>query len=357
MPVNLREFEALAREIVTPMAWAYYAGGANDEITLREADRAWERFRIRPRVLVDVSAVDTRTSVLGTPLAFPVLTAPCALNQLAHADGEVAVARAAATCGIVQVLSTASSTGLEEIAAAVPAPRWFQLYCYKDLAITEDLVRRAEAAGCTAICLTVDVPILGRREREVRASFAPPAGVTMKILERYATDEMHAAPGSSALAHYVASRWDASLTWDVVGWLRSRTKLPIVLKGILSGEDAALAVEHGAHAVVVSTHGGRQLDRIIASADALAEVVGAVQGRAEVLVDGGIRRGTDILVALALGARAVLVGRPYLWGLAVNGEAGVTHVLTLLRDEFALAMALSGCASAPLISRNALARG
>ena len=356
MPVNLREFEALAREIVTPMAWAYYAGGANDEVTLREADRAWDRFRLRPRVLVDVSAVDTRTTILGTPLAFPVLTAPCALNRLAHPDGEVAVARAAAASGIVQVLSTASSTGLEEVATAVPAPRWFQLYCYRDLAITEDLVRRAESAGYTALCLTVDVPILGRREREVRASFAPPAGVTMKILERYANDQLPMVHGESALAQYVVSRWDASLTWDVVSWLRTKTALPIVLKGILTGEDAALAVQHGAHAIVVSTHGGRQLDRVVASAAALGEVVASVQGGAEVLVDGGIRRGTDVLVALALGARAVLIGRPYLWGLAVDGEAGVRHVLQLLHDEFALAMALSGRARVGAIDASVLAR-
>ena len=356
MPVNLREFEALAREIVTPMAWAYYAGGANDEVTLREADRAWDRFRLRPRVLVDVSAVDTRTTILGTPLAFPVLTAPCALNRLAHPDGEVAVARAAAASGIVQVLSTASSTGLEEVATAVPAPRWFQLYCYRDLAITEDLVRRAESAGYTALCLTVDVPILGRREREVRASFAPPAGVTMKILERYANDQLPMVHGESALAQYVVSRWDASLTWDVVSWLRTKTALPIVLKGILTGEDAALAVQHGAHAIVVSTHGGRQLDRVVASAAALGEVVASVQGGAEVLVDGGIRRGTDVLVALALGARAVLIGRPYLWGLAVDGEAGVRHVLQLLHDEFALAMALSGRAGVGAIDASVLAR-
>ena len=356
MPVNLREFEALAREIVTPMAWAYYAGGANDEVTLREADRAWDRFRLRPRVLVDVSAVDTRTTILGTPLSFPVLTAPCALNRLAHPDGEVAVARAAAASGIVQVLSTASSTGLEEVATAVPAPRWFQLYCYRDLAITEDLVRRAESAGYTALCLTVDVPILGRREREVRASFAPPAGVTMKILERYANDQLPMVHGESALAQYVVSRWDASLTWDVVSWLRTKTALPIVLKGILTGEDAALAVQHGAHAIVVSTHGGRQLDRVVASAAALGEVVASVQGGAEVLVDGGIRRGTDVLVALALGARAVLIGRPYLWGLAVDGEAGVRHVLQLLHDEFALAMALSGRARVGAIDASVLAR-
>lgn len=337
------------------MAWAYYAGGANDEVSLRDADRAWERFRLRPRVLVDVSAVDTRTTVLGTPLAVPVLTAPCALNQLAHPDGERAVARAAAAAGVIQVLSTASSVGLEEVAAEVAAPRWFQLYCYRDRAITTDLVHRAEAAGYGAICLTVDLPVLGRREREVRVSFSAPAGITMRNLERYASDVMTAQAGASALAHYVANQWDASLTWDVVPWLRSITRLPVVLKGILTREDAALAVEHGAQAVIVSTHGGRQLDRVVASADALAEVVAAVDGRADVLVDGGIRRGTDVLVALALGARAVLIGRPYLWGLAVDGEAGVAQVLQLLRDEVALAMALSGRTTVAAIDRGVLA--
>lgn len=355
MTLNLREFEALAREQLSPMAWAYFAGGADDEISLRDADRAWERHRLRPRVLVDVSAVDPRTTVLGAPLGFPVLTAPCALNQLAHPDGERAVARAAAAAGIVQVLSTASSVGLEEVATAAVAPRWFQLYCYRDRAITDDLVRRAEAAGYAAICLTVDLPVLGRRERELRVSFDPPPGITMKNLERYAADALSGQAGGSALAHYVANQWESSLTWDAVDWLRSRTTLPIVLKGILTGADATLAVEHGAAAIVVSTHGGRQLDRVIATPDALPEVVAAVDGRAEVLVDGGVRRGTDILVALALGARAVLIGRPYLWGLAVGGEAGVAQVLKLLRDEFILALALSGRPSVTAVGRDLLA--
>ncbi|MBI3791805.1 MAG: alpha-hydroxy-acid oxidizing protein [Gemmatimonadetes bacterium] len=343
-PVNLHEYEALARERLAPMVEAYYAGGADDEVTLREAPGAWQAMRLLPRMLVDVTALDLSVSVLGERLAFPVLTAPCALNRMAHADGESGVARAAHALGVAQVLSTMASESLEDVARATPGPKWFQLYCYKERALTVDLVRRAEAAGYRALCLTVDVPVLGRREREVRAGFHAPPGIQIANLERYGA-QGNALPGSegaSGLASYVAARWDASLTWDSVTWLRSITKLPIVLKGVLAPDDAARAVAVGAHGVIVSTHGGRQLDTAISSAAALRAVVDAVGGKAEVYVDGGIRRGTDILKALALGARAVLVGRPYLWGLAVNGEAGVVRVLTLLREELALAMALSG---------------
>jgi len=358
-PINLHDYESQARERLPQMVYDYYAGGANDELTVAENVRAWDRLLLHPRVLVNVSAVDLRTTVLGRPVAMPLLTAPCGFNMLAHPEGECAVARAAAAAGIIQVVSTAATQTLEEIAAASlgRGERWFQLYCYRDREITRDLVRRAEAAGYTALCVTVDVPLLGRREREIRDHFHLPAGTTMKNLEPYAADLM-AAPGEgSALAAYADSLWDSSLTWDVIGWLRSITRLPLLLKGILTADDARRAVEHGVAAVIVSNHGGRQLDTVVSSCEALPTVVDAVAGRAEVLVDGGIRRGTHVLKALALGAQAVLIGRPYLWGLAAGGEAGVGHVLELLRDELALAMALAGCPNVSRIGRTLVAPG
>ncbi len=356
-PVNLREYEQRAAEVLAPMVDAYYAGGANDEVTLAEAPRAWERLRLVPRMLVDVSALDLATTILGTRVAMPVMTAPCALNRMAHADGESGVARAAQAVGIIQVLSTMASESLEAVAAASPGPKWFQLYCYKERELTLDLVRRADDAGYAALCLTVDVPYLGRREREVRAGFHAPPGIEIANLVRYggAGGGLSAGAGASGLASYVAARWDPALAWDSIAWLRSVTSMPIVLKGILAAADAARAVEHGAHGVIVSTHGGRQLDTVISSADALCPIVDAVAGRAEVYVDGGIRRGTDVLKALAMGARAVLIGRPYLWGLAVGGEAGAQRVLELLRDELALSMALAGRPTVASIGRDLLA--
>lgn len=356
LPLNLAEYEALAGARLEPSVWSYYAGGADDEVTLRENPLAWQRLRLRPRVLVDVTNPDTSTTVLGETMAMPVLTAPCALNRLAHPDGELAVARATASAGVIQVLSTVSSTSLEEVAAASNGKRWFQLYCYTDREITADLVRRAESAGYSAICLTVDLPVLGRREREIRDGFTAPDGITMRNLEPYAKDVMPEAAGHTALARYVSERWDARLTWDVIPWLRSVTRLPIVVKGILTAEDARVAVHHGVDAIIVSNHGGRQLDTVPTGAEALPGVVAAVAGKCEVLVDGGIRRGTDVVKAIALGARAVLIGRPYLWGLAVDGEAGVARVLQLLRDEIALAMALAGRPTVPELDATLVVR-
>ena len=341
-PIHCDEYETAARAVMSTMAFDYYAGGAEDERTLADNREAWRRLKLRPRVLVDVSEVDAATTVLGTPIAFPVLCAPCAFHKFAHPDGELAVARACARAGTIPVISTTSTYTMEEISASTASPKWFQLYHYRDRAIAHDLIRRAEAAGFTALCLTVDTPLLGRRERDQRNGFQLPDGIRFANMDPYAIDWYASPEQDTELARYATAQTDPGLTWDVVESMRAVTRLPIVVKGVVTAEDAVRAVEHGVDAVIVSNHGGRQLDGTVATAEALPEVVDAVSGRVEVLVDGGIRRGTDVMRALALGARAVLVGRPYLWGLAVDGEDGVARVLELLRAETVHAMTLSG---------------
>jgi isopentenyl diphosphate isomerase/L-lactate dehydrogenase-like FMN-dependent dehydrogenase len=349
-PVNVLEFEALARERMTPSAYDYYAGGAEDEVTLAENREAFRRLALRPRVLTGADTVSTRTSVLALDLSLPVGLAPTAFNKLGHPDGELAAARAAGAAGTLMCCSTIGSTTLEEIAEVATGPLWFQLYVYRDRDVTRDLVRRAEAAGCRAIVLTVDTPHLGRRERDIRGGFTLPPDVGIRNLERYGTPDALRWAQASSFTAYVHRLLDGSLTWESVDWLRSLTALPILLKGILTAEDAALAIEHGASGIIVSNHGGRQLDGAIATIDALPAIVSHVAGRVPVLMDGGIRRGTDVFKALALGARAVLIGRAYLWGLAADGEAGVTRVLEMLREELELTMALAGCRSLEEVS-------
>jgi 4-hydroxymandelate oxidase len=342
-PINLDDYEQLARERLPQMVFEYFFGGAGDELTVRENRLGWQRLRFRPRVLVDVATRDLSTTVLGQRIAFPVLTAPCAFNALAHPEGELAVARATTSAGLIQVVSTAGTYTLEEVAAAAPSgARWFQLYCYRDREVTQWLVQRAVKAGYRALCLTVDAPLVGRRERDTRNCFGLPPGMTWKNLERVGLERMDRRETGSALVQYISEIWDASLTWDAVGWLRGLSALPLVIKGILTADDARRAVDHGASAIVVSNHGGRQLDGTITTSEALTEIAPAVGDDVEILVDGGIRRGSDILKALALGARAVLIGRPYLWALAANGQAGVEHMLGLLREELDLDMALAG---------------
>lgn len=336
--LNLRELEAIASDTMPHATYDYYAGGAGDEITVRENEAAWNRRRVVPRVLVDVSRCDLSTTVLGQPVSMPILTAPCALNRLAHDEGELAVARAVAAEGTIQVLSTLSSSSLEAVAREAPGPRWFQLYVYRDREITRELVQRAEAADYKAICLTVDMPRPGNRERDIRNQFKVPHTIQAANFGHVIAD----ADSGSALLAYIHEQFDPSLTWEGLAWLRSITSLPIVVKGVLSPLDAQLCIEHGADGIGVSNHGGRQLDTVLSSCDALLDIVDVVQRRVEVFVDGGIRRGTDVLKALAIGANAVLIGRPYLWGLAVNGELGVRQVLGMLRDDLALSMALAG---------------
>jgi isopentenyl diphosphate isomerase/L-lactate dehydrogenase-like FMN-dependent dehydrogenase len=331
-PINVWDYERLAEEKLDANAHAYFAGGAGDEVTLRENVAAFERRKLRPRVLVDVRTVSTATTVLGTHIALPVLIAPVALQRMAHPDGELATARAAAAAGTIMCLSTATTARPAEVAAAAPgAPRWFQVYVFGDRSATEELIAEAVANGFSALVLTADTPYLGRRERDVRVDFKIPEHLTVA-------------------GDIFGEGFDAGLSWRDLEWLAGYG-VPVAVKGILTAEDAHRACEHGAAAVVVSNHGGRQLDGVPGSLDALEEVVAAVDGRAEVLLDGGVRRGTDVLKALALGARAVLIGRAMVWGLAADGEKGVADVLRLLRDEVELGLALLGCTSPADVTR------
>jgi 4-hydroxymandelate oxidase len=340
--VDLAALEASARERLPEATYNYIAGGADDELTLADNVAAWSRYRLRPHVLRDVSTVDLSTSLLGTLMASPIQVAPTAYHRLLHAEGEVATAKAAAAAGSVFTLSTVSTVSMEDLAKAVPEGRhWFQLYVHADRDLTIWLVQRAEAAGFSALVLTVDTPVIGRRRRDGASGFSLPPGVEPVNLVGH--------PGAPAapsnLVNFAATAFDPSLTTDAIGWLGEHTRLPIVVKGVLRGDDAASCVAAGASAVQVSNHGGRQLDGVLATADALGEVVAAVADQAEVYVDGGIRRGSDVLRALALGARSVFVGRPVLWGLADNGAEGAGAVLSGFAAETARAFQLAGVRS------------
>jgi 4-hydroxymandelate oxidase len=334
---NLADFEPLARAAMDPAAFDYVAGGAWDELTLADNEAAWRRRRLRPRVLVDVSRVDAATTMLGRPVAMPVAIAPMAVQALAHPGAESAMARAAAGAGVPMIVSTTSSHSIETVADAVPdGTRWFQLYVQSDIGVSRSLVERADAAGYGAIILTADLPVLGYRERDRRSRFElPPLGNFSDVPATHGNHD----PRSLA---ELADRQSTTLTWADIAQIRAWSSLPLVLKGILTAEDATRAVDHGADAIVVSNHGARQLDRVAATADVLGEVVDAVAGRTEVWVDGGIRRGLDIALALGLGARGVLLGRPVYWALAAGGTAGVQRALAILREEFELALALLG---------------
>jgi 4-hydroxymandelate oxidase len=336
--VNLAQFAALAAQRMGKAEYDYVAGAADDEVTLADNEAAFRRRRLRPRVLVDVAHVDTATSLLGRQAGLPVGIAPVAFQHFAHADAELASARAAARAGIVFCLSTMSSRSIEDVAAAADdagaGERWFQLYVHRERARTEDLVRRAAAAGYGGLVVTTDFPVAGNRERDLHNRLPYP--------QRYGNFSLPDRARGDGLAQAIGAFTDPALSWRDLAWLRALSDMPLVVKGVLSADDAALAVEHGAAAVVVSNHGGRQLDRLPASIEVLPEVVAVVGGRAEVYLDGGVRRGTDVLVALALGAQAVFVGRPMMFALAVGGEAGVTRAIDLLATEIRRDMALLG---------------
>ncbi len=344
--LSLPEFEERARRCMTPMAYEYVASGAADEHTVRWNREAFDRIRLRPRVLRDVASVDTRVTLLGREHAFPILLAPTAYHRVLHPEGEIATARGAAAAGITWIVSIGTTTPMQEIAAAAGARLWFQLYFQSDRAFTRDLVQQAEASGCEVLCLTVDSPIIGPRNRQARAGFRlPPEMSTPHLYD---------------IGHRKQAVMDprrVAATWQDVEWLRGFTTLPLVLKGILDGADAGRGIQAGAAGIVVSNHGGRNLDTAVAAIDALPEVVEHVGGRVPVLVDGGIRRGTDVLKALALGAAAVLIGRPYCYGLGVAGSEGVRRVVEILRAELEAAMMLTGvCAAVRGIDRSLLCR-
>jgi len=338
--ICLADYERVAAQRLDPNAWAYLSGGAGDEITTRWNREAFDRIALLPRILRGDAGAHTRIELFGHAFAHPILVAPVAYQRLAHADGERATAAAAAAQDAGLVLSTLASETLEDVAALAGPRRWLQLYLQPRRADTLDLVRRAEAAGYEALMLTVDAPVYGARDRERRVGFALPPGIRAQNLVGYPARPVPAGTGSTVLDHFMAT----APTWDDVDWLIAHTQLPVLLKGILDPEDAELAIAHGAAGIVVSNHGGRTLDTLPATLDALPSIAERVAGRVPVLMDGGIRRGTDIFKAIASGATAVLVGRPIVYALAVAGAFGVAHVLKLLRDELEIAMVLTGCA-------------
>jgi 4-hydroxymandelate oxidase len=353
LPLNLHEYETAARAVLPPMVWDYVASGSGDEVTLQGNRAAFDHWRLLPRVLRGLHEVSTATTVLDQEISLPVLIAPSGRHRLCHDDGERATARGARAAGTIYTMSTAATLAIEEVAPDA-GPWWFQLYVYRDRGFTRELVTRAAAAGASALVVTVDVPMRGRREAEERTHFTMPPGVATALLSVPEGMLVPAATNGNSVAAEVNAVFDPALTWDDLAWLASLSPLPILLKGLLHPDDAVRAVAHGVRAVIVSNHGGRQLDSAVAALDALPAVVEAVGGRVEVLLDGGVRRGTDILKALALGARAVLIGRPIHWGLAVGGEAGVRHVLELLRAELALDLMLCGLADLNEVSRDVI---
>jgi 4-hydroxymandelate oxidase len=352
--VNLAEYESRAREIAEGSTLDYYDGGSNDEVTLRENVAAFSRITVYPRVFRGVGQRDTQTTILGLPTSTPVTVAPVALIGMLHPDGEVPVVRAASNAGSIVTLSTFSVTPIEDVVAAAAGPVWFQLYVYKDRSASEALVKRVEAAGCTGLELTADAPILGRRERDVRNNFSLPDDLWAPNLTADGTLPSSESGSRSPFAAAFDALVDPNLTWDDIAWLTSVSNLPVLVKGIVRADDARRAVDAGAAGVIVSNHGGRQFDTAPAAIEALGPVADAVGDLCEVIVDGGIRRGADVVKAIAMGARAIQIGRPIVWGLVVAGEDGVRDVLSLLRDELDLAMALAGCRSIDEISSDLL---
>jgi 4-hydroxymandelate oxidase len=333
--ISLHEFDELARGRMSAMALSYISGGAADEVTLSANVADWKRIRLKPTVLVDVSRVDLGSELLGQKLAMPLMLAPAAFHRLCHPEGELATVAGANQANVSFVLSSYSTVAVEEVAAAAKHPLWFQLYAQSDRALTRQIVQRAEAAGCMAICVTVDTPVLGARNRESRSQF--------KLPPEFKLPNLTVEPVGRATGKAVADQLLApTLTWKDIEWLRSITRMPVLLKGVMNPDDAARAADAGVAGIMVSNHGGRNLDTLPSTAEALPRIAEKLAGRLPIIVDGGIRRGTDILKAIALGAQAVMIGRPYLHGLAVGGAAGVARVIEILRTELQMAMALTG---------------
>ncbi|KAJ2666167.1 Hydroxyacid oxidase 1 [Coemansia sp. RSA 1199] len=359
--VSLDDFERHAYARLDRNALDYYRSGAQDMITVRENKRAFDRIVVRPRVLRDVSTIDMQTTVQGQPISSPICIAPTAMQRMAHPEGECATARASVRKDTCMILSSWSTASIEDVAASTPnshAPKWLQLYIYKDREATKRLIERAQDSGYTAIALTVDTPFLGRRLADIRNRFQLPPHLTMANFSDQGkaqvgkADAASAADNASGLAAYVASQIDPTLSWKHVQWVKSVARIPVLVKGILTAEDARLAVDAGVDGIIVSNHGGRQIDTAPATIDVLEEVCRAVAGRVEVYLDGGVRRGTDVFKALALGASAVFLGRPVLWALSYSGEDGVVEMLDMINEELRLTMALAGCINISDISRD-----
>lgn len=349
-PVCLTDFEPLAKKKMPAMGWEYVSAGAGDEQTVRWNCEAYQRIRLKPRVLVDVSQLDTRVTLFGQEHAFPILLAPTAAHKLTHPEGELATVRGAAAAGATMVVSSFASIKLEDVAGAAKGPLWFQLYAQTDHGFTRELVQRAEAAGYRALCLTVDTPSTGARNREARSNVKLPPFPNLQGLPGY-----NSATGQQTGASRIfQSVLDPALSWKDIDWLRSFAKIPLLVKGVLNPDDADRAVKTGVSGIMVSNHGGRNLDTVPATIDALPLVAEKVAGRVPVFVDGGIRRGTDVLKALALGANAVLIGRPYLYGLGAAGADGVSKVLDILQREFQMAMMLTGRPNITSIDRSVI---
>ncbi|KAM9243741.1 2-Hydroxyacid oxidase 2 isoform 1-T4 [Dugong dugon] len=343
--VCLTDFQARARERLSKSTWDFIDGGADDSFTRDDNIAAFKRIRLRPRFLKDVSKVDTRTTIQGKEISAPICIAPMGFHCLAWPDGEMSTARAAQAAGICYITSTYASCTLENIVTAAPSGlRWFQLYVQPDQQLTKQLIQRAESLGFKALVITVDVPIVGNRRHDIRNKLDLKMNLLLKDLQ--------SPKERDSIPHLQMSAIDPSICWNDLSWFQSITQLPIILKGILTKEDAELAVKHNVHGIIVSNHGGRQLDEVAASIDALTEVVTAVQGKLEVYLDGGIRTGNDVLKALALGAKCVFVGRPILWGLACEGEHGVQEVLNILKKELHTSMTLTGCRSVAEITQD-----
>lgn len=355
-PVRLEDFEPRARAVLPRTTYDYFAGGAEDEAALMGNREAYARYRFRFKVLSSIAKPDLGCEMLGERFTMPVQLAPTATQKMAHPEGEVAAARAAAQAGIAFSLSTLSTVSIEDVAKASDGVRWFQLYMYRDRGITTDLIDRAADAGYRAVMLTLDTPRLGRRERDFRNGFDLPAGLRYENLTGALTVTGGAEVGQSALSQYFTDQLDSWLSWSDLEWLVSNSRLPVMAKGIVRGDDARRAVEAGIRAVIVSNHGGRQLDYSVAPLDALPEVVQEVARDVPVLVDGGVRRGTDVLKAIALGARSVMIGRPYLWALAADGQAGVAKLLDLMRQEITVSMSLLGVTRLDELSEDLLVK-
>ena len=351
--LSVADYAREARKILPKGVLDYYEGGALDEITLRENVAGWERLKLYYRVLAGVGPRELKTTMLGQSISMPIAVAPTAFHKLACRNGEIATARAAKAAGTLFVLSSLSNTAMEEVFAQATSPRWFQLYIYKEREITRALIQRAEAAGAEAIVLTVDAPGLGTRERDMRNRFTLPDGLRVENLSALGKGNMPEVKGSG-LAAYVHDNFKSDLSFDDLDWLCGCTQLPIIVKGVCRADDAKRIAEHGAKAIVVSNHGGRQLDTAPATCEVLPQIVDAAGDRCEVYVDGGVRRGSDVVKAIALGARAILVGRPILWGLVVDGERGAARVLEILRRELDEAMLLCGCTKLGDIDRSLL---